>query len=119
MPTRRIPRKIFYLLWVDETPIPAMRSMCFPEELAKDLAVGVSKKAQRDVFILKATHVTYAKSLEDITVKELTEKDLWKKDSMTQTSMTTLRRSNTMKLKLPLRKAKLPTGCKWEDLCTH
>lgn len=71
----RIPRKTFYLLWVDNTPIPAMRSMCFPKELAKDLAIGISKKTQRDVFILKATHVTYTQSPKDITLRELTEKE--------------------------------------------
>jgi len=71
----RIPRKTFYLLWADGTPSPIMKSMCFPEDLAKDLAVGISKKAKRDVFILKATHVTHAESLEDITIRELTKEE--------------------------------------------
>jgi len=71
----RIPRKIFYLLWVDGTPHPILKSMCFPEALAKDLAIGISKKAQREVFILKATHVTYAETPEDITIRALAEKE--------------------------------------------
>lgn len=79
MANNRIPRRNFYLLWIDNTPIPTMRSMCFPEALAKDLAVGLSKKAQKDVFILKATHCTYAHSPQDIGIRELTPEDPYKK----------------------------------------
>lgn len=67
----RIPRKIFYLLWVDGTPKPAMRTMCFPEALSQDLAKGLSERMQRDVFILKAVSVTYAASPKDISIREL------------------------------------------------
>ncbi|KKK80001.1 hypothetical protein LCGC14_2827870 [marine sediment metagenome] len=71
MSTARIPRRIFYILWVDGTPTPLVESTCFPEALVKDLAIEMSRRTQKDVFILKATHCTYASTLTDIEVKEL------------------------------------------------
>lgn len=75
MSETRLPRKTFYMLWVDGTPMPLMESVCFSKALARDLAIGVSKRAQRDVFILKATHCTAARTPVDVEVRELNTTD--------------------------------------------